>query len=79
MPGEAQYPPDHQPGMAVSKGGSCCADCKYLKDEARRICGNEYFIEWKGSNVIPGEIDAYCSDWWEPGPDRRGSWKRMAR
>lgn len=62
---DAQYPPDHKPGMRVPKGGSMCANCKYLGHD-QRTCANKYFIEWNGSNVIPGKIDEYCSDWYEP-------------
>jgi len=61
-----QYPSDHKPGMRVPKGGSNCANCEYLKDPEKKICGNPYFVKWNGSEIIPGEIDAYCSDWWEP-------------
>lgn len=64
--GEAEYPPNHKPGMKVPKGGSCCANCEYLKDAKKRICGNKYFIKWNGSSKIPGKIDEYCSDWYEP-------------
>lgn len=61
----ATYPPDHQPGMKVPKGGSMCANCKYLGDD-QKTCSNDYFIKWNGSDVIPGKIDEYCSDWYEP-------------
>ena len=63
-------PPDHQAGMQVPKGGSMCANCEYLKDAAKRICGNENFIAWNGSNVIPAPVDEYCSDWYEPADDQ---------
>ncbi len=65
------YPPDHQPGMRVPKGGSNCAKCEYLGDD-KKTCKNQYFIAWGGPNkpvgsdVIPGKIDEYCSDWFEP-------------
>ena len=42
-----------------------CANCRYLRED-RKSCGNKYFIRWHGSAEIPGEIDAYCSDWWMP-------------
>ena len=61
-----EFPADHKPGMRVPKGGSSCKSCKYLKDAANRICGNEGFIDWNGSNKIPAPIDSYCSDWYEP-------------
>lgn len=63
---KAEYPPDHQPGMRVPKGGSMCKNCEFLKDAANRICGNKYFIKWNGSNKIPAAVDQYCSDWYEP-------------
>jgi hypothetical protein len=70
---KATYPPGHEAGMRVPKGGSMCKNCEYLANAARRLCGNSYFIKWNGSNVIPGQIDAYCSDFYEPakGPSTR--------
>jgi hypothetical protein len=62
--GEAEYPPDHQPGMRVPKGGSMCANCAFVDGQN---CTNEYFVKWNGSAKIPGPVDAYCSDWFEPG------------
>lgn len=73
--GEATYPRDHQPGMPVPKGGSMCANCRFLKDAAKRICGNRYFIAWNGSEVIPKPVNGYCSDWYEP---KGGKWKEAA-
>lgn len=66
---KATYPADHRAGMRVAKGGSMCGNCEYLKDRANALCGNPYFIKWNGSEKIPGEIDAYCSDFWEPKKD----------
>lgn len=63
---KVSYPADHEPGMRVPKGGSSCESCKYLKDAKTRTCGNEYFIKWNGSSLIPAPIDSYCSDWYEP-------------
>lgn len=63
-----ELPDDHIPGIPVPKGGSCCANCNYLRDD-RLSCGNEYFQHWNGSPVIPAPIDAFCSDWYEPQPD----------
>ena len=55
-------------GMKVPKGGSSCKTCEYLKDSAKKICGEPNFIKWNfGSNVIPtSDLDAYCSIWYEP-------------
>lgn len=65
MRGKVTYPPDHKPGMEIPEGGSSCRSCEYLKDAEKRICGNKYFIEWNGNEVIPKPIDRYCSDWYE--------------
>lgn len=59
------YPADHQPGMKVPQGGSMCANCKFLGDD-RKTCTQEDFVKWNGSDVIPGEIEEYCSDFYEP-------------
>jgi hypothetical protein len=64
--GDLTYPDDHVGGMRVPKGGSNCAKCEYLKDKEKGLCGNKYFIKWHGSDKIPGKIDEYCSDWFEP-------------
>ena len=61
--GEVTYPKDHKPGMRVTKGGSCCANCEYVNGQE---CTNEYFIKWNRSNKIPAPTDEYCSDFWEP-------------
>lgn len=63
---EPNFPRDHKPGMRVPKGGSMCANCKFLKDAENRICGEPNFIAWNGSEVIPGKVDEYCSDWYMP-------------
>ena len=56
------FPEDHQPGMAVPKGGSSCALCEYYRGEMK--CGNDYFIAWNKSENIPAKSpDEYCSDW----------------
>lgn len=72
----ATYPADHEAGMKVPRGGSMCANCRFLKDAIKKVCSNEYFVKWNGSPTIPGEINAYCSDWYEP---RGGPWHEAAR
>lgn len=69
-PTVAQYDEDHEAGMKVPKGGSICSKCEYLRDD-KKTCRNKFFIAWEsprgdkpaGSDVIPGPIDEYCSDW----------------
>jgi len=63
---EFRLPDSHRAGMKVPKGGSSCANCKFLKDAEKRLCGSPEFVAWNGSSEIPGQIDAYCSDWFEP-------------
>ncbi|HEX8800427.1 MAG TPA: hypothetical protein VF772_17545 [Terriglobales bacterium] len=56
-------------GMVVTAPGSSCANCKFLKDAEKKICGEPNFIEWNfGSDVIPATkgLNRYCSIWWEP-------------
>lgn len=54
-------------GMKVPKGGSSCLSCKFLKDRTHKICGEPNFIAWNfGNERIPGELDSYCSIWYEP-------------
>lgn len=65
MKGPIKLPKNHQAGMKVPKGGSMCANCEYLGKD-RKTCTEENFISWNGSKFIPGEIDAYCSDWYSP-------------
>lgn len=62
---QAQYPPDHQAGMQVPKGGSSCASCKYLGPD-QASCTNDYFVQWNGGPQLPAPPDEYCSDWYEP-------------
>ena len=61
-----ELPPDHRAGMPVpggANGGARCSTCRYRNGQN---CTNEYFVRWNnGSPVIPGPVDAYCSDWYE--------------
>ena len=69
---DVYFPEDHQPFMRVTKGGSMCANCRFLKDAQNRICGEPNFIKWEGPNKpagsdkIPLPINEACSDWWKP-------------
>lgn len=69
MPGQVPpasvLPPDHQLGMQVPKGGSMCANCKFLAGPDQ--CGNQGFITWNGSPQLPAPADEYCCDLYEPG------------
>lgn len=85
--GHFEFPSGHEPGMEVPKGGSSCKSCKYLEDPEKRICGNQYFIDWQRSKgvkkpeEIPGKIDSYCSDWWSSSdtkPLSQGEANRMS-
>jgi hypothetical protein len=63
-------PDDHELGLQVTKGGSMCANCKWVSDDGKS-CGNEYFQAWqekvKGvddGSVLPKPADEYCCDLW---------------
>ena len=58
------YPPDHEMGLVVPRGGSMCANCKFLTDD-KENCKNEYFIKWNGSEKLPAPANRYCCDQWE--------------
>jgi broad specificity phosphatase PhoE len=66
----ASYPPDHKFGMTVPEGGSNCAKCEYLGDD-KLTCTNKYYVDWNGSEVIPGKIEAYCCDVFEAGEEKK--------
>jgi len=65
IPAAQVLPPDHQLGMQVPKGGSMCANCKYLAGPQE--CGNPGFVKWNGSPQLPAPADEYCCDLYEPG------------
>lgn len=58
------YPPNHKPVLEVPKGGSSCANCKYVSQDKKQ-CSNTYFIQFNGSNKLPYPANSMCSDWWE--------------
>ena len=64
-PGPMILPADHEAGIKVPKGGSCCANCEYWL-EKEQICNNKYYIKWAGTNKIPYAADEYCTNWWHP-------------
>jgi hypothetical protein len=58
------YPADHVPGMPVPKGGSSCANCRFL--QPGNNCAEPNFQRWNGGPKIPAPADSYCSDWYMP-------------
>lgn len=65
IPAAQVLPPDHQLGMIVPKGGSMCANCKFLANP--QACGNKGFVTWNGSPQLPAPADQYCCDLYMPG------------
>lgn len=62
-------PPSHLPGLRVPRGGSSCANCRYLKldqnDEPH--CWEPHFVAWNGGTRLPvDDARDYRSDWWAP-------------
>jgi len=63
--GEFELPDSHKAAMQVTKGGSCCKNCKYV-DADKHECKNQYYIKWNGGPKLPDlPLDEICSDWWE--------------
>jgi broad specificity phosphatase PhoE len=66
------YPPDHQVGMKVPKGGSDCEKCEYLAAN-QTDCTNEAWLAWRKKQgaakpeEIPEKIDEYCCDFFSTG------------
>ena len=60
---EKVLPADHQLGMKVPKGGSMCANCRYLSSS--NTCGNKGFVKWNGSAKLPEPANEYCCDLYE--------------
>lgn len=61
---EKALPKNHMLGMRVSKGGSKCANCRFLASET--ACGNKAFVKWNdGRAELPAPKDSYCCDLWE--------------
>lgn len=61
---KVSYPADHKPVLPVPKGGSMCANCRFVSKD-KKHCSNEYFVQFNGSNKLPYPADQMCSDWWE--------------
>ena len=67
--GPFELPSDHQAGMIVPHGGSCCANCKFadIKEDGPH-CTSTYWVQWNGGNSrlpVDDPLD-YCSDFWQP-------------
>jgi hypothetical protein len=59
-------PDDHLPLIPTPKGGSSCANCRFVDAEAHE-CNSPEYVEWNGGPELPSrDLDSMCSDWWEP-------------
>lgn len=65
--GTFELPSNHKAAMQVTKGGSCCKNCRFV-DAEKHACKNKYYIQWNGGDdKLPDlPLDEICSDWWEP-------------
>lgn len=64
--GPVTFPEDHEAAMRVPKGGSCCANCKFV-DVDGHACKSEHYVKWAGTHKLPKlPLDEICSDWYEP-------------
>ena len=57
------YPPDHQLGMKVPKGGSNCDKCEHLA--APQKCDEPHFVYWNAGPRIPDPTAEYCCDFFD--------------
>lgn len=57
------YPSDHEVGVEVPSGGSCCANCRYLGEDTY-VCNNPFWQNWSGTDELPVSADRYCCDHW---------------
>lgn len=61
------FPPGHQAGQVVPKGGASCDNCKYgMKVGDKGYCNEPNFVRWSGNAELPAPLDEYSSDWWTP-------------
>jgi hypothetical protein len=58
------YEKNHKPVLEVPKGGSMCANCKYVSDDQGH-CKNKHYIKFMGTSKLPYPADQMCSDWWD--------------
>jgi hypothetical protein len=63
------YPAGHKVGMRVPEGGSDCEKCEYVRGND---CSQPNFVKWNKGKKIPGEISAYCCDFFEAKKVKRG-------
>lgn len=63
--GPFELPNNHKAALQVPKGGSCCANCKFV-DAEKHECKSPYYIKWNGNDpALPDlPLDEICSDWW---------------
>jgi hypothetical protein len=51
--------------MVVSKGGSNCAKCEYVRNN-NKDCAEPHFQFWNPGPILPAPADIYCCDFWSP-------------
>ena len=61
-------PAYHEPGMRVPRGGTSCANCRYVfYPDGKPHCAEPHFVAWnKGTRIPVDDAREYCSDWWQP-------------
>jgi len=59
------YPPDHEFGMRVPRGGSDCAKCHWLIHPENTHCANKYYRRAMGHNRLLAPADEFCCDVFE--------------
>jgi hypothetical protein len=70
--GPYRLPLSHRPLMQVPRGGSSCANCRFV-DVRRHACVEPHFVRWNGTGALPDlPLNQICSDWFEPAPGTLG-------
>lgn len=65
--GPFKLPQDHVAGLRVPKGGSCCANCRFLAPD-KASCTEPNWVRWHANDPkLPAPADEYCSDFWRGG------------
>ena len=85
--GDFILPPHHDPGLRVPRGGSSCANCKYVyypASSGARLgpphCWEPSYVLWnKGTRIPVEDARDYCSDWWAPNAEAQADIARHER
>jgi len=61
-----ELPPNHEPFIAVPKGGANCGNCLFFFNIDKPRCINHYFTAYHGTSELPQNFESLVSDWYTP-------------